>query len=526
MENVKINMADLFDKFDWRYSEDAIDTIVDTWANNKNVLIEALKGHPNYVDGKFLIAMDNTFTRVKDADAISEFANWVRCECAQDTEYRNALPDDFTIESVDWYIDREPLRRSYKQLPSGLAQFFGEHWIARMEQYIPDTFYEMCKEICPNAHISKGSKTTKALGKLFKYLGYDKHPDYNRRFAKFADAINPLAVVRHTILSVNPLDYLTMSFGNSWSSCHTIDKLNRRRMPNGYRGQYCSGTMSYMLDGVSMVFYTVEQSYDGDEFYGEPKTSRQMFHYADGRLVQGRLYPNYDDKDVIKANREIVESIISTCFGFDNMWVKKDRDNIYNVTRTHGTHYADYTQFNRQCNYSVVKNYEHEELYMDIGHDPICIECGEEHRDSETINCCNGQLRCENCGDRLDEDDVIWIDDEPYCNDCVFYCEDCGNYHLNDEAHEVSNGRYTYLVCDYCYENNYFECEICGDVHHQDECCWVESECIEVCPDCLADYFSNCDDCGELVRNGELETFGNSSVCSDCAERRRESEEE
>ena len=40
------------------------------------------------------------------------------------------------------------------------------------------------------------------------------------KFAKYADSINPIKVKRHTVLSVHPIDYYTMSFGNSWTSCH------------------------------------------------------------------------------------------------------------------------------------------------------------------------------------------------------------------------------------------------------------------------------------------------------------------
>ena len=42
--------------------------------------------------------------------------------------------------------------------------------------------------------------------------------------AKVGDAISPNKITRHTIISCNLVDYLTMSFGNSWASCHTIDK--------------------------------------------------------------------------------------------------------------------------------------------------------------------------------------------------------------------------------------------------------------------------------------------------------------
>ena len=129
---------------------------------------------------------------------------------------------------------------------------------------------EEINKVFPFAYAHTGQKANRVVNKIMKYLGYDKHPDYNKEYAKYADSMSPMTIKRHTILSLNPIDYLKMSFGNSWASCHTIDQKNKRDMPNSYQGAYCSGTISYMLDGTSMVFYTVDASYEGDEFYDEP----------------------------------------------------------------------------------------------------------------------------------------------------------------------------------------------------------------------------------------------------------------
>jgi hypothetical protein len=205
------------------------------------------------------------------------------------------------------------------------------------------------------------------MNKLFTYLGYNKHPDYNREFAKYADALNPLVIKRHTILSLNPLDYLTMSFGNSWASCHTIDKENKRNMPNSYQGQYSSGTMSYMLDATSMVFYTVDKSYEGIEYWTQPKINRQMFHYAEDKLVQGRLYPQDNDgcQNEYTGYRNLVQEIIAQVLEVPNLWSLKIGTNAagrYIYTR--GTHYADYCYYDN-CSLSTLKGSENEDLvYM------------------------------------------------------------------------------------------------------------------------------------------------------------------
>ena len=53
--------------------------------------------------------------------------------------------------------------------------------------------------------------------------------------------------------------------------------------------------MSYLLDGTTMVYYQVDKEYDGNDLEFEPKIIRQLFHYKDGILVQGRLYPQCND---------------------------------------------------------------------------------------------------------------------------------------------------------------------------------------------------------------------------------------
>ena len=152
----------------------------------------------------------------------------------------------------------------------------------------------------------------------------------------------------HTILSVNPLDYLTMSFGNSWASCHTIDKQNKREMPNSYQGMYSSGTISYMLDSPSMVFYTVDASYDGNDFWHEPKINRQMYHWGEDKLIQGRLYPQDNDgcSTGYTAFRAIVQKIMSEIFDFPNFWtVSKGTSEAGRYIDSEGTHYRDYNNF-------------------------------------------------------------------------------------------------------------------------------------------------------------------------------------
>jgi hypothetical protein len=361
---------------------------------------------------------------------------------------------------------------------------------------------------------------------LCTYLGIATHPEYNRRFAQYADAINPIVINYHVVLSVNPLDYLTMSFGNSWASCHTIDKANKRGMPNSYSGMYSSGTMSYLLDGTSVVLYTVDEKYSEDEYWSQPKINRQMFHYFNNKLIQSRLYPQSNDGDgsVYTPYRNIVQEIIATIFEIPNLWTnKKGTSEICNYVWSHGTHYRDYQNFN-SCNISLAKDTDITGT-IKIGHNPICIECGNEHHKQRNINCCSGaEHTCTCCGYDLDddEDEIVYVNGYPYCRDCVSWCDDCEEYYLNDDVHYVEyNDRY---VCERCLRDDYIWCPHCEQYIPRCDATYIHSTGDYVCENCLSEHYTMCDECEEYFPVGEVYEHNYRYLCDSCA--KKEDEEE
>lgn len=506
-EKIVNDMRELLIEYDYNYEMFALETIVDEWADQKAELISAFKKHPNYIDGKFMIAFNSDFERTFDKAAITKFGKWLMYVIR---EYKDGVPDCIKA--------RQEFEIQY--LPDDLFSFFvslDEHIKERtLSKELTDFLNQIIPEIRP--HI--GEKTSRVINKICTYLGYNKHPEYNREYAKFADGLNPLVIKRHTILSINPLDYLTMSFGNSWASCHTIDKNNKRNMPNYYSGCYSSGTISYMLDGSSMVFYTVDAKYDADEYWTQPKINRQMFHWGEEKLVQGRLYPqdNDDDSDAYAPYRNIVQQIVSTVFDFPNLWtLSRGSDAASRYIMSRGTHYRDYQHY-ANCTLSKKSGTTNENQFI-VGHDPICVECGEEHNNEENINCCtNGRYVCSDCGCVLDEDEVRWVGDDAYCCDCATYCECCDTYERNNDTTWIEcEDRY---VCNDCLERYYTECSECGEYFRSDDITWVESADGYVCDDCLDRWYTTCEECGETFHNDSMTWVesANSSICDDCLE--------
>ena len=335
-----------------------------------------------------------------------------------------------------------------------------------------------------NFGAKEGMKLSRVVNKFFKNFGFDKitkmvkeswyddHGNYhtrmkdkgwNGRFAEFADAINPFTITRHTIISVNPIDYLTMSFGNGWASCQTIDKENKRDADHAYEGMYCSGTLSYMLDSASFIMYTVNENYDGDDFCLQDKELRNVFHLGEDKLIQGRLYPDgrKADRETSMAGqfRNVMQKVISKCVGADNLWeIKKETDNCSSVIYTKGTHYPDYKHYD-DCNVSFLKRngLDNNMNRIVVGHNPICPVCGEEHRNEGILTCNdhqNGAVCCAHCGRpiNIERDDYVYDEDTEnyYCDDeCAdaegcFYCNNVNEYHSENVNNDDYTGNYFY----------------------------------------------------------------------------------
>lgn len=409
-----------------------------------------------------------------------------------------------------------------------------------------------------------------------------KYKPYDREFAEFADSINPLKVKKWTVFSINPLDFLTMSFGNSWTSCHTIDKTNKRGMCDGYNGMYCGGTLSYALDKVTVIFYTVDERFnekengewiDGTKYYGfwtQPKIQRQLIHYQGNVMVTGRIYPKGNDggTDIYKQFREIEQKIVADCLGKPNLW-KYDKNPMHNsnycYTAEDAHNYEDYF-----CDYSggtaIIKGdngeYNANEELMEIGHVGIDLYDGTEiDGDSDYHDVLSEHdqkhIFCAQCGQIIEEDEAYYINGEYYCDDCVFYCEYSGEYHVEDEYHTYVEGYGD--ICDECIDDaianeEICRCERCGELvsHRIADNGWYCSEdgswyCSSLCYEadglvqtCDGDlipefeaveydgeYFREedmvtCDECGQLIpymyanKNSETHTW----ICDECLDRK------
>ena len=100
-------------------------------------------------------------------------------------------------------------------------------------------------------------------------------------------------------------------------------------------------------------------------------------------------------------------------------------------------------------------------------------------------------------------------------NENVLICADCGATIQEGDSCFRYNGD---IICEDCFENNYFICEDCDEVYHIDDGTSVRDRCGLVCENCLESNYTCCDDCGEYYdANAEGVTlYDNTEICGRC----------
>ena len=572
---------------------DAVRKIMRTAFENKTTLRNVLRNHPKWNEEKQMVVFSANYDRDFDGNAIDNFAYWLRglmmtrnriaVSTADMDEERKMVEvleswgyeldgvydhgvvmiysvgqrycidggyrTDYTTQ--EFLEDKDNIKTAIDA--NIILTFFDSiHTPFFNEDY--DRWIETVNAIDDRFRLRNNMKASKAILKICRTLGWDQlggtyinsqgveRKAFDQKYTELADAISPLKITRYTLISINPIDFWTMSFGDSWSSCHTINKEGVGDLGyNGdnYSGCYSSGTESYMLDETSLVFYTVDKTYDGIDFELQGKHNRCMFHIGEDKIVQGRVYPQGNDgaTDLYRNIREIMQKVWADAADIPNLWKNvKGTSECDDVTRHIGTHYRDVLNYD-DCNvsYHGEKNFKK----IVIGHNPICPCCGEEHYKQDAIeceDCFEERHECADCGYSYDEENMHEINGEWYCEDCCFYCE----YHEEWETGEhrfVNN--YDGYVCLYAleYSGDFAICPNCGEWIYTDRYDVIETidgnyYCDTDCANSDGYHYAEedgeyhhesdfvaCEGCGEMILAENANEIDGNYYCSDCSER-------
>ncbi len=381
----------------FRNSEHGVCTMLDTYFTNKEPLIKLFQKSKNYA-GDMRIITENEFERENSSSTIRDAVYYFARDIKADTIIRKK-EDEFGKTLADYLctgvthikateLDNKNIIKKFSKIKENTDKFDFEGYtkksVAKWGKFcsvravferiytsnLTDTNVAAILKQDDTLKVAAGMKTSRAFNHFCNVYGVDKAENYNKAFAKYADLVSGLKRKLKFVMSLNPYDYLTMSFGVNWSSCHSIKT----------RSMCCGGTLSYMLDSTSIITYCVGKN---DDVQKDGKIYRTMFAYGENMLLQSRVYPQGNDgnKDLYAVFRELVQAEMTEMLELKNKaWsVMAGSTACASAVTSRGAHYRDYGH-NNSCNISYpMEKADNVRLNhsLVVGHDGICAYCGE-----------------------------------------------------------------------------------------------------------------------------------------------------
>lgn len=522
------NLAmDLYDEFeiDGSFTFDGVRKNVAVWYKNKSAQMQLLRKHPYWdEEAKAIVFLQTEVRGVNYSVAVNrleELENYVWARCEPNGSHfwpsfiRYALHDFEDDEEqtgllTKEFVDRVLYDTRNSSLPKGISRMLRVG--TKITRLVHKCFEEV--ELYRTGEIIDATKL-KDDGDPRTRQSFDKY------YAKFADALSELEIERITLVSLNFLDFMTMSNGNSWSSCHFINSYGifHEGTESSYSGMYKQGCLSYALDAPSMILYTLPTTFNGTDYYRCQKLSRMCCQYENGILVTGKCYPN-NENSLITRYRQIMQSVMSQVTETPNLWVfsrKLKKVNGFVETVDGAAHYPDYTYEKQKPTISFCKGVSIEmDTTVEVGHEAYCLDCGTSlnSNNNSCLQCSDHgkSRRCLKCRKYVHHNEEIFTCDGDYfCKDCVFYCEYHNCYESIDEKFgEITMQDGKKVVCSNALWN-LTKCTVCG-IYFRDE---DGDGCI--CNKCLENHIY-CNLCGAVVDKEHAHIHNGVAYCHDCSD--------
>lgn len=303
-------------------------------------------------------------------------------------------------------------------------------------------------------------------------------------------------------ISTNPLDMLTASMNCSYSSCYRIG------------GEYFGGTLSHLCDSSTAIMFSMR---DGEEI-GDiilHKSSRRFLTIGENAFMLGNNYNPFPETWC-----KVIREDMYRLYGIGNAWTIR-RDQMPS------TFFTDEFSGYKDESGAILVYFKEKTSPEDVqfySHPGYCVECGgllDSHGDDVTGSCCEG-IECYECGERFNEGQLMFRNDEHYCEDCFddifIYCENCDDVVTREESYSNQDGE---RFCEDCYNEKFSACDVCGD--HEENCNLTETEdSNRVCEICMQEHYFYCDVCEKYHDNEDYDE--GYDLCIRCADDKREEE--
>ncbi len=337
-------------------------------------------------------------------------------------------------------------------------------------------------------------KTSRFLGKKLKLnTGFISEKDLQH----FTDQINENLFPKLTIELVT---------GSAIMDCYR-DDIGGQSCMTGYDcekvGMYSSNTSIYCLltmysgnsNARAMVIKLDNGSFLMDRVYSDSSyLEDQMFFHAQKQGWYYRTYTGAGDYQISLNGGQITD--------YSDMTVS-------NVKYEDGqVPYAD-----------TLTQYENCGDTLNILHEQANGCCDGILGDTDGYIIGGDYSTCEDCEERIPDDDMNYVDQRMICGDCYtkhcFYCNYCETSHYDDDGHHVESMSAT--VCLTCLSQHFYCCDDCGDYHTEGEVNFTDEGC--VCCHCYDGNYFTCEQCETVTENAERKEGSDGELyCETCIE--------
>lgn len=325
----------------------------------------------------------------------------------------------------------------------------------------------------------RGAKPLRALGRFLTYCkNVDGVNEFLRTFERLrvqhSIILNDKTINANLVLSIDPIDYMTMSDNASnWQSC--MSWVNN--------GCYHVGTVEMMNSNNVLCCYLeaaepfhFNEENQSDEYSCPNKRWRQLIYITKDIIVGGKSYPYTNEdlsKRLIEVVRELADKNLHWHYNFgpelyqDMKWI----NGSYSMNRA-----KRYIRFKDTKKYNIL--FDSKGMYNDMINDnnfPYwCVRNKVKH--TKVISY-SGKAPCLCCGNQVIYEN--WYDKEDYnerygnCGEVV--CEDC----LNE------------IKCDICLDTNPRQTHIKMKTK--------QGKTMTICSHCTKGLFRKCPDCGKTM---------------------------
>ena len=397
---------------------------------------------------------------------------------------------DFPSKLRDWMRDHSDLIPENVQ---DIIQGCCRHFILVIDKISDNIKFKLEGEK-KTFQVQKGQKPMRVLGRFLTYCKNVEGADaVIREYEEFRLAhsmiLNDKVVKGNMVISIHPLDFMTMSDNNSkWGSCMSWME----------QGCYHVGTVEMMNSNNVLCcylenaepFYFSRKKEDSDEDYlWYNKKWRQLVYCTKDIIVSGKPYPYHND-EISKALIQIIRDLARKNLGWTYSFGPEEyRDMIhitgsYSMRRAKGyIHYKDMRKHNILFDSKGMYN----DMLNDSGTTYWCVRNKVKHN---KVISYSGKAPCLCCGNSVIYETMDDYDyNERYANCHSVICQDCMDL---------------------------FRCDICNDTYPTKKHYTVYLENgreIRICEDCIRDYIRKCPDCGRAMFVASM--YGNYNICVD-----------